>query len=170
MWPDLKKKPSFHTHNIKLTIFTRNGLLAQYTIIFHCVPCSKVMSLVSVAAFLRPCVSLEWHFGAIKWSWLSCIGAWRVGQATKGWPMSVIFNLKCCEHKEGPVGPQIGLLTFNYLRITFCTPILSPVSAPTHITTTCNIITVIKKVLKAAWVSGVWKLFTHTIIAKKCLL
>jgi len=69
--------------------FTRNELLAQ-SIIFHCVPCSKVMSLVSVAVFLRPCVSLEWHFGAIKWSWLSCIGAWMAGQATKGWPMSVI--------------------------------------------------------------------------------
>jgi len=52
----------------------------QYTIIFHCVPCSKVMSLVSVAAFLRPCISLEWHFNAIRWSWLSCVSAWRAGQ------------------------------------------------------------------------------------------
>jgi len=33
--------------------FTRDRLLAQYTIIFHYVPCSKVMSLVSVAAFHR---------------------------------------------------------------------------------------------------------------------
>ena len=41
--------------------FTRNGLLAQYTIVFHCWPCSKATSLVSVAAFLRPSVSLEWH-------------------------------------------------------------------------------------------------------------
>ena len=72
--------------------FTRNGLLAQYTTIFHCWPCSKATGLVSVAAFLRSCVSLEWHFGAIGWSWLSCIGAWRAGQPTKGWPMSVIFN------------------------------------------------------------------------------
>ena len=62
-------------------VFTRNGLLAQYTIIFHCWPCSKATSLVAVAAFLRPCVNLEWHFGAIKWSWLSCIGAWRAGLA-----------------------------------------------------------------------------------------
>ena len=53
--------------------FTRNELLAQYTIIFHCCSCSKAMSLVSVAAFLRPCVSLEWHFGAIGWSWLSLL-------------------------------------------------------------------------------------------------
>ena len=81
--------------------FTRNELLAQYTIIFHCWPWSKATSLVSVAAFLRPYVSLEWHFGTIGWSWLSSIGAWRAGQATKGWPMSVIFNLECCEHKKG---------------------------------------------------------------------
>ena len=37
--------------------FIRNGLLAQYSIIFHCVPCSKLTSLIFVAAFLRPCVS-----------------------------------------------------------------------------------------------------------------
>ena len=112
--------------------FTRNGLLAQYTIIFHCWPCSKATGLVSVAAFLRPCVSLEWHFGAIGRSWLPCIGAWRAGQATKGWPMSVIFNLECCEHKKGPVGTQTGPLAFNYLRIPFCTPILSPPTTPYH--------------------------------------
>ena len=110
-------------------VFTRNGLLAQYTIIFHCWPCSKETSLVSVAAFPRPCVSLEWHFGAIRWSWLSCIGAWRAGQAMKGWPMSVIFNLECCEHKKGPVAPQTGPLAFNCLHIPFCTPILSPPSS-----------------------------------------
>ena len=129
--------------------FTRNELLAQYTIIFHCVFCSKVTSLVSVAAFPRPCVSLEWHFGTIRWSWLSCIGFWRAGQATKGWPMSVIFNLECCEHKKCPVGPQTGPLAFNCLRIPFCTPILSSPSTrsppTTPITTTYNIITVTKK-------------------------
>ena len=42
--------------------FTRNGLLAQYTIIFHCWPCSKATGLVSVAAFLRPCVALWSHW------------------------------------------------------------------------------------------------------------
>ena len=120
-----------HTH-YQTYDFTRNGLLAQYTIIFHCWPCSKATILVSVAAFLRPCVSLEWHFGAIGWSWLPCIVAWRAGQATKGWPMSVIFNLECCEHRKGPVGPQTGPLAFNCLHIPFCTPILSPASSPTH--------------------------------------
>ena len=79
--------------------------------------------------------SIHYHnpllaFGAIGWSWLSCIGAWRAGRATKGWPMSVIFNLECWEHKKGPVGPQTGPLAFNYLRIPFCTPILSPPSSP----------------------------------------
>ena len=128
--------------------FTRNGSLAQYTIIFHCVSCPKVTSLVSVATFLRPCVSLQWHFGTIRWSWLSCIGAWRAGQATKGWSMSVIFNLECCEHKEGPVGPQTGPMAFNCLYIPFCTPILSPPPPTTPITTTCNIITITKKLLE----------------------
>ena len=122
--------------------FTRNGLLAQYTIIFHCVPYSKVTSLVSVAAFLRPCVSLEWHFCAMRWSWLSCNGG--LDKLRGDWPMSAIFNLKCCEHKKSPVRPQTGPLTFDCLCIAFCTPILSPPSTiPT--TTTCNIITVTKK-------------------------
>ena len=128
LWLDLKK-PGFHTQ-YQTHDFTRNGLLAQYTIIFHCVPCSKVTSLVSVAAFLRPSLSLKWHFGAIRWSWLSCIGTWRAGQATKGWPISVIFNLECFEHKEGPVRPQTGPLAFNCLHIPFCTPILSPPTTP----------------------------------------
>ena len=110
--------------------FTRNGLLAQCTIIFHCWPCFKATSLVSVAAFLRPCVSLEWHFGAIEWSWLSCIGAWRAGQATKGWPMSVIFNLECCEHKKAPnwtSGFQLSLysILYSYIKLTLLPP-------PTH--------------------------------------
>ena len=56
--------------------FTRNGLLAQYIIILHCVPSSKVTSLASVAAFPRPCV---WCFGAISWSWFSCIDVQKAG-------------------------------------------------------------------------------------------
>ena len=36
-------------------LITRSGLLAQYTIIFHCMPYSKVRSLVSVAASFGPC-------------------------------------------------------------------------------------------------------------------
>ena len=110
--------------------FTRNGLLALYTIIFHCWPCSKATSLVSLAAFLTPCVSLEWHFGGIRWSWLSCIGAWRAGQATNSWPMSITFNMECCEHMKDPVGPKPGPLAFYCLRIPFCTPKLSPSYSP----------------------------------------
>ena len=110
-------------------------------------------------SFLRPCVSLKWHFGAIRWSWLYCIGAWRAGQATKGWPMSVTFDLECCEHKESPVGPQTGPLAFNYLRIPFCTPVLSPPSIPTHhlFTTTCNIITITKKAAQNSLTFGCLK-------------
>ena len=55
--------------------FTRNGLLVQCTITFYWVRCSKAMSLVSVAAFPRPCVSLEWCFEVISWSRPSCIDA-----------------------------------------------------------------------------------------------
>ena len=47
---------------------------------------------------------------------LECIGAWKAGQATKGWPMSAIFNLECYEHKKGPVGPQTGPRAFNCLK------------------------------------------------------
>jgi len=116
------KKPGFHTHNIKLMISPKMdywlNTLSYSTV---CLASKSRTSLVSVAAFLRPCVSLGWHFGIIRWSWLSCICAWRAGQATKGWPMSVIFNLECCEHKEGPVGHQTGPLAFNCLRIPFCT-------------------------------------------------
>ena len=111
--------------------FTRNGLLAQYTIIFHCVPCSKITSLVSVAAFLRSCVSLKWHFGAIRWLWLSCIGAWRAGQVMKGWPMSVTFNLECCEHKKGnwTSGFQLSSYSifYSYIKsILYPPPLLLP--------------------------------------------
>ena len=151
MWLDLKK-PGFHTHTISNLWFHQ---MAQYTIIFHCVPYSKVTSLVSVLTFFRPCVSLKWHFGTIRWSWFSCIGAWRAGQATKGWSMSVIFNLECYEYKKRPVGPQTGPLAFNGLRISFCTTILSPPTTP--ITTTCNIITVMKKAAQNSWNFGCLK-------------
>ena len=140
--------------------FARNGLLAQYTIIFHCAPCSKVTSLVSVAAFLRPCVSLEWYFDAYRWPCMALL-YWCLD----GWPMSFIFNLVCCEHKRGPVGLQTGFMAFNCLRIPFCTPTLIPhppplllplaISLPSH-----------KKLLETGWILGPWKLFTHTIIAK----
>jgi len=138
--------------------FTRNGLLAQYTIIFHCWPCSKATSLESVAAFLRSCVSLEWHFGTIRWSWLSCIGAWRVRQVMQGWPMSVIFNFECCEHRKGPVGPLTGPLAFNCLCIPFCTPLLSSLSSPHPpplLLPPAISLPSRKELLKTAWISGV---------------
>ena len=126
----------YQTHD-----FTRNRLLTQYTITLHCVHCSKVTSLVSMAAFLRPYVSLVWNFDAIRWSWLSCIGACRVGKATKGWSISFIFNLECCEHKKGPVGPPNWTSGFqlssysilhSYIKLTLHPPLTTP------ITTMCN--------------------------------
>ena len=82
--------------------FTKSRLLAQYTIIFHCVPCSENKGLIFVAAYLRPCVSLERRFG---WSWLSWNSVRRAGWATKDYPMSFIFSLECREHKEGQMKP-----------------------------------------------------------------
>jgi len=41
------------------------------------VPNSKITSLVFVAAYLRPCVSIEWCFGTNGWLWLPCIGVKR---------------------------------------------------------------------------------------------
>ena len=116
--PGFEKTPA-STHKISNLWFHQKWITSS---IHYCLPCFKVTSL---AAFLRPCVSFEWHFGTITWSWLSCIGAWRTGQATMNWPMSVIFNLECCEHKKGSVGPQTGPLAFNCLHIPFCTPILN---------------------------------------------
>ena len=43
----------------------------------------------------------------------------------KGWPMSYFFSLECCEHKKGPVGPQIEPLAFKR----HCTPFYTK---PTH--------------------------------------
>ena len=80
-----------------------------------------------------------------------------------------IFSLKGCEHKEGPVEPKIGPLAFNHLRIPFYPPILSspstPHPPPLYITNMSNI-TLTKNLRKTAWILGVWKLFTHTIIGK----
>ena len=73
--------------------------------IHYHIPLCALMSLVSVAAFVRPCVSLEWSFGAIRWSWLSCIGAWRAGQHI---PVSL------CSYHKVSVCPQ-NAISDNYV-------------------------------------------------------
>ena len=129
--------------------FTRNGLLAQYTIIFHCWPCSKPTGLVSVAGFLRPCVSFEQHFGTIRWSWLSCIGAWRAG-AGQCLLSSIWSAVSTKKVQQGAPNWTSGFqlssysILYSYIKPT----LLSPPTTP--ITTTCNIITVTKKLLKTA--------------------
>ena len=55
------KKPGFHTCSIKLTVLPElDRWLNIYTVIFHCVPYSEIMSLVFMAAHLKPCVSFKW--------------------------------------------------------------------------------------------------------------
>ena len=137
------------THTISNLQFHQKWITGS--IRYHIPLCALLQSHQSgfCGSFLRPCVSLEWHFGTIRWSWLSCIGAWRAGQATKGWPMSVIFNLECCEHKKGPVGSPnwtSGFQLSSYsILYSYIKPTLLPPPTTTPITTTCNIITVTKK-------------------------
>ena len=175
MWPDLKKTRLPHTQ-YQTYDFTRNGLLAQYTIIFHCWPCSKATDLVSVAAFLKLCVSLEWHFGAIGWSWLSCMVMALLYWCLEGWTSHeglanvcyLQFGVLWAQGRSSRApnqtsGFQLSLysILYSYIKPTLLPP------PTTLITTTCNIITITKKLLKTAWISGVWKLFTHTIIFKE---
>jgi len=80
----------------------------------------------------------EWIAGSIHYhiplrAWLVvallywCSGGW----VSHKWLANVfIFNSECCEHKEHPLGPQIGPLAFNRLHIPFNTPILSTPSTP----------------------------------------
>ena len=121
------KKPSFHTHNIKLTISPEMNYWLNTLSYSTAGLAPKLRVWFLWQLFLDPVyISLEWHFGANGWSWLSCIGAWRAGQATKGWQMSVFFNLEYCEHKKGPVGPQTGPLAFNCLLYSYIKPTHHP--------------------------------------------
>ena len=57
-----------------------------------------------------------------------------LGLAMKGWLMPFIFDLECCEHKEGPLRPQMGPLAFICLRTPIYALILSsPTSHPYHL-------------------------------------
>ena len=150
MWLDLKK-PGFHTHNIKLTILPEMDCWLKTLSYSTVCLAPKVMSLVSVAAFLRPCVSLKWRFGAIRWSWLSCIGAWRAGQAKNGRPMSVTVYLQfgvlwAQERSSRAPNWTFGFqLSLFYIKYSYVKPTLHPLPP---IATTCNIITITKKLLK----------------------
>jgi len=135
MWPDLKYPAS--THTISNLRFHQKSITGS---IYHCVPCSKVTSLVSVAAFLW--ASPEWHYGVISWSWS---GAQRAGQCL----------LESCQHMKGPVGLQLQTvpLAFNCLHIPFC-PII----------TMCNIITITNKAAQNNLNFGCLKVIHHKII------
>ena len=66
MQPNLKK-PGLHTQYQAYNL-TRIGLLAQYTTLYH-IPLSALLQSYEsgfCGSFPRPCVSLEWCFGAIS--------------------------------------------------------------------------------------------------------
>jgi len=93
------------------------------TLSYSTVCLAPVMSQVSVVAFLRPCISLKWHFGAIRWSWLGSLvlvlGGLDKPCEVDQCLLSSIWNV--LEYKKGAVGPQTRPLDF--LCIPFCTPI-----------------------------------------------
>ena len=79
MWLDLEKNCLPHTQDQTYNFAKNIKLLAQYTIIFYCVSWSEIKSMIFVAAYLWPCVSLEWCSDAIGWSWLSWNGVQMAG-------------------------------------------------------------------------------------------
>ena len=84
-----------------------------------------------------PCVSLEWGFGTIGWSWFSWYGFQMAGYVTKSWPMYLIFTLECCEKKF-----QYVLKLDTWLLIAYCSILFPTLSYPpptTPIIITCNI-------------------------------
>jgi len=112
------------------------GLLAQYTIIFHWELCSKLTSLVYVAAFPRPCVSLSGALEPLAGHGFLVLIV-RHGQATKGWPMSWMLWAKARSTRtpNWTFGYQSSLFSILY-------PYIEPIATHhPYFTTTCNIIT-----------------------------
>jgi len=106
--------------------FTRNELLAQYTIIFTAGLAPKPRVWFLWQTLCKPWVALWRHWmvmALLYW----CLEDWT---SHEGLANVCYLTLECCEHKKGSIGPQTGPLAFNCLRIPFCTPILSPPSSP----------------------------------------
>ena len=148
LWPDLKKTRLPHTQ-YQTYDFTRNGLLVQYTIIFHSTVCLAQKS---------------WVWFLCTWQLISDpqVVLWR------HWLVLVLLYW-CSEfwvsHK-GLANAQVGMLWAQgrskldlWLSIIFVLPILSPPSTP--------FITIHFPHKKTAWILGVWKLFTHKNIANE---
>jgi len=129
-----KNQASTHTIAIKLTILPEMDCWFNTLSLFYWVPWSKVTSLVSVAAFPRPCVILKWCFGPISWSWPSCIDVrwlgkpWRAGQCL-GVLWAQARSTRTLIRTSGFQSSSYSIL-YSYIE-----PI------PTPITTMCNIIT-----------------------------
>ena len=124
LWPDMKKNPA-STHTMSNLRFYQKWITSSihYHIPFHCVPCSKVMSLVfvHVAAYLRSYVSLNWCFGTGP---LTCVGSlvlvfsilgkpWRASQCP-------VWNAMSTRKV------QIGPLAFSHLCTSYIEPTLHP--------------------------------------------
>ena len=141
MWLDLKKKnwlphTQYHIYN-----FSRNALLAQCTIIFHWVPCSKVTSLVSMEAFPRLCISLDKCFGTISWSWPMfrwLREPWRAGQCLSPSVWNAVSTKKVHQNPKLDLWPPIVFILYFILLYWAHPP-------PLILATTCNIITLMKK-------------------------
>ena len=73
MWTGFKKKTGFHSHQIKLKNLPEMD--CGFNMLSHSTVCliRNLKSRNFMAVYLRPCVSIEWFFDAIGWSWLS----WR---------------------------------------------------------------------------------------------
>jgi len=112
-----EKKTSFHTHYIKLMILPKVDCWLNI-LLYSWVPCFEVMSLVSVAAFARPCLSLKWSFSTISWSWPSGIDAYWVSHEGLANVFHLQFGMLWVQARS-----TRGPLTFNRL----CTPFYIPI-------------------------------------------
>jgi len=143
---EFKKYPA-STHTISNL---QNGLLVQYTIIFHCMICFFVFVFVFFYQTLCKSQVVLWLHWLVMVLLYWCSEGWV---SHEGLVNVFIFSLKGCEHKEGPVEPKIGPLAFNHLRIPFYPPILSspstPHPPPLYITNMSNI-TLTKNLRKTA--------------------
>ena len=146
MWPDLKKTQLPHTQ-YQTYDFTWNELLAQYTIIFHCWPCSKPRVWFLWQLFLDPVQAssafwrhwmvialLYWHLEG----WTSHKGLANVCYLQFGvlWAQE---RSSRAPNWTSPFQSSSYFILYSYIKPTLFPPPTTP------ITTTCNIIIITKK-------------------------
>ena len=159
MWPDLKK-PSFPTHNIKLTI---SPVMDYWLNTLSYSTCGLLQSQAS--GFLDPQVALCWHHLMVMALLYWCLESWKSHKGLAN-VCYLQFGVLWAQERSSRA-PKLDLwfsvdFVFHFVLLYWAHP-----PPPTPITTTCNIITVTKKVLKNSLNFGCFKLLTHTIIAKE---